>query len=108
MARGHNGDENAPEREYAAKAGGVKKAGVGLVLKSPLVNVVRTPHVFGCAWHNGLSPPPRGGEHVKESHRFLQVSLARGEGDFMTLQYRRCAGLDVHRDTIAACIRIGR
>ena len=24
----------------------------------------------------------------------------------MTLQYRRCAGLDVHRDTIAACIRI--
>jgi transposase len=46
------------------------------------------------------------GEHEKETHRFFQVSLARGKGDAMALVYRRCAGLDIHRDTVVACIRI--
>src|SRR5205814_9942791 len=46
------------------------------------------------------------GEHVKESHRFSRCPWPAAKGGFMALLYRRCAGLDVHRDTVAACIRI--
>jgi transposase len=35
----------------------------------------------------------------------FQASLTRGEGDDMKLLYRCCAGLDIHRDTVSACIR---
>jgi transposase len=45
------------------------------------------------------------GEHEKESHRFSRCPGLAAEGDFMALVYRRCAGLDIHRDTVAACIR---
>ena len=59
------GDENA---HYSAKdvvRRGLLKADNRLAL-SARVNVVRTLFAVGCAWHNGLSPPPRGGEHEKE------------------------------------------
>jgi hypothetical protein len=28
------------------------------------------------AWHNGVSPSPRGEEHEKESHRFFQAAAS--------------------------------
>lgn len=56
-----------------------------------------------------MSPPPRDGEHEKESQRIWQVSFARGErSDIVTVVYRRCAGLDVHKKSISVCVRIRR
>jgi hypothetical protein len=60
------GDENDLERDYAAgQPGARQETGFRLVRECPTVNVART--LVSCAWHNGLSPPPRGGEHGKES-----------------------------------------
>jgi transposase len=44
-------------------------------------------------------------EHEKESHRFSRCPWLAAEGDLMATVYRRCAGLDIHRDTVAACAR---
>jgi len=44
-------------------------------------------------------------EHVKESQKFFQASIARGKGDVMKLLYRRCAGLDVHKSSVTVCVR---
>src|SRR5262252_1012449 len=52
------------------------------------------PDASVCAWHNGLSPPLRSGEHVKESHRFSRRPRPAAEGDVMKILYRRCAALD--------------
>src|SRR5580698_9233892 len=71
---------------------------------SPTVNLARTP-ACSCARHNGLSPLPRGSEHVKESRIFLKASIARGRGAFMKLLYRCCAGMDVHKKSVSVCIR---
>jgi hypothetical protein len=38
--------------------------------------------------------------------RVFQASIACGKGDDMKLLYRRCAGLDIHKDSISVCIRI--
>lgn len=35
----------------------------------------------------------------------FQASLTRGKGDDMKSLYRCCAGLEIHRDTVSACIR---
>ena len=35
----------------------------------------------------------------------FQASLTRGKGGDMKLLYRCCAGLDIHRDTVSACVR---
>jgi transposase len=51
-----------------------------------------------------MSPPPLGGEHAKE---FLAIaaSLARGTKERpMDVVHRCCAGLDVHKDTVTACV----
>ncbi len=61
-----------------------------------------------CAWHNGLSPLPRGREHAKESQRFFQVSSLAAKEVNMKEVYARCAGLDVHKKSINVCIREGR
>jgi transposase len=54
--------------------------------------------------HNAMSPPPLSGKHEKE---FLAVaaSLApRHEGVPMEVVHRCCCGLDVHKDTVTACV----
>ena len=38
--------------------------------------------------------------------RVFQASIACGKGDDMRLLNRRCAGLDVHKDSISVCVRI--
>src|SRR5215210_1382168 len=37
---------------------------------------------------------------------FFQASFVRGRGGAMKILHRRCAGLDVHKKSISACIRI--
>jgi transposase len=35
----------------------------------------------------------------------FQASIARGKGDVMKLLYLRCAGLDVHKNSVTVCVR---
>ena len=51
-----------------------------------------------------IVPLPRGREHVRESHLFSRVLLAAKEVN-VKLVYSRCAGLDVHKDTVFVSIR---
>ena len=45
-------------------------------------------------------------EHEKESQRFPSVLRLRREESQMSLMYRRCAGLDVHKESISVCARV--
>jgi transposase len=45
-------------------------------------------------------------EHVKESLRFPSVLRSRRKEFNMSLIYRRCAGLDVHKKSISVCVRV--
>ena len=53
----------------------------------------------------------RGRKNVKESH-FVSSGVLRSRRKefYMTLKYRRCAGIDVHQKSISVCarIRVGR
>lgn len=35
----------------------------------------------------------------------FRASLTRGKRGDMKILYRYCAGLDIHRDTVSACVR---
>lgn len=45
-------------------------------------------------------------EHVKESQRFPSVLRSRRKEFNVSLIYRRCAGLDVHKKSISVCARV--
>src|SRR3954470_24579297 len=55
-----------------------------------------------------MSPLSKDREHEKESHRFSGVLRSRRRRSTMELLYSHCAGLDVHKKSVSACIRIVR
>ena len=77
------GDENGREREYDAEVACEQKARTRMVLKSPIVNVVRTRVNADVANRRAQRsvPLPQGGEHVKESRQGMPcASFAGGRG----------------------------
>src|SRR5262249_1803624 len=54
-------------------------------------------------WYNGLSPPFYG-EHARETHLFQASSRNRPEGACMQIVYQRCCGMDVHKNSVTACL----
>ena len=55
-------------------------------------------------WHNDMSPLPRGREYEKDSLDFQASLRSAAEGDRMDVVYRRCCGLDIHKQTVVACL----
>jgi transposase len=47
-----------------------------------------------------------GGEHGKESHRIFRRPSLTAKEVVVDLLYSRCAGLDVHKKSVSACVRI--
>jgi transposase len=72
------------------------------------VNVTRTLSTAVCALVQRIVAFRReAGEHVKESQRFPSVLRSRRKEFDVSLLYRRCAGLDVHKKSISVWVRDG-
>jgi transposase len=51
-----------------------------------------------------MLPPPVSGEHEKEFLKVAASLASRHEGVPMDVVHRCCCGLDVHKDTVTACV----
>src|SRR3982751_4724453 len=61
--------------------------------------------LLSSTWHNGLSPSWE--EHARENLFFRCPARRAGAGGMtMELLYPHCCGLDVHKSSITACVRI--
>src|SRR5262245_48384846 len=59
------------------------------------------------SWNNEVEPLPRGREPEKDSSfLLLRVLRSAAEEVDMEVVYRRCCGLDVHEDSVKACVLV--
>src|SRR5262249_14231489 len=59
-----------------------------------------------CAATTDCAFPREAEEYGKESRGFPSVLRSRRKEHSVTLIYRRCAGMDVHKNSVSVCVRI--